>query len=302
MSKIIPVLLRKKINSWLSDKGYEKVRLIPPIDLREYIDDPLEGLRISNGLPVLINVALTRCRSPRSLAYPCTKDSGNPFILTLIDWFSGHVNVYKGSYLEDFYAKVQPKSAAEFLGISKYSLPDCFAIPPLMYSYPWDGIPSYSLKRKRESLIKNENIEHGWLSNEPLCGWHHFGPVSKDKGCLEYKRLINVARSIQNNGYHRSNSIDGDIAGIVMVDSDEYRILITQGHHRIAALTALGMEYAPIRFGKDNPGIICRDEVKKWPGVFDSGFSPEAAISVFDRIFKGKQPDICRGTPFYSEL
>lgn len=78
-----------------------------------------------------------------------------------------------------------------------------------------------------------------------------------------------------------------------MLDEDRnYAVLVFRGHHRIAALAALGYVEAPIRIKmKSAMGIVRRSEVDAWPHVRRGYFTREQALAVFDRLLSGQQPE-----------
>lgn len=73
----------------------------------------------------------------------------------------------------------------------------------------------------------------------------------------------------------------------------EYRVMISRGQHRIAALAAMGAKTAPVRL---LPKIIARSEASLWPNVDRGFYTVEQAMAVFDRIFEGRQPDAFTAT------
>ncbi|MNL59036.1 hypothetical protein D3C87_1827260 [compost metagenome] len=107
----------------------------------------------------------------------------------------------------------------------------------------------------------------------------------------EFRRLTGIYDAIAREGYRRSDAPDGDIKGVVLVGGDGFRVLVTAGHHRASALTALGKDTAPIRI--DNP-VVRRSEAGAWPNVRSGLFSEAQALAVFDRLFAGAQPAGCR--------
>ena len=88
--------------------------------------------------------------------------------------------------------------------------------------------------------------------------------MSDEKGELEFKRLSNIIESIQRNGYNLGNDPDGDVAGPFLVSDEKYVIIITPGHHRIAALAAPGYDCTPVRIGSKPVSIVYRTV---WPAV-----------------------------------
>ena len=120
-------------------------------------------------------------------------------------------------------------------------------------------------------------------------GWQQCGPVSEDKAYSEFLRFMNTAKSIYDNGYQQTiESLDGDIAGTVLVSGSEFRVLIADGCHRYAVLKALNYPSIPICLRRW-PLIVRREDAMSWPNVVSGLFSSELALSIFDRVFAGKQ-------------
>lgn len=71
----------------------------------------------------------------------------------------------------------------------------------------------------------------------------------------------------------------------LLLAGDDYRFRISQGHHRIAALAALGYETITLQLEFRN--TIRRSEVEWWPAVRQGWFTRKEAVTVFDRIFMG---------------
>jgi len=286
----VPFELKSFAIDLLSSKGFYRIHRVPPVDLRGLLDDPVGALTRSAGNPVLINVSLCDCRGLPPVAYPCTKDSAHPFIETALGILNGSVTKYHGSSLQIYYDRFQPKNLAQLLGFDTDHSSPLFRMPPYTYTFfPWDGIPGTNKSRDTLKSLSKENKSHG-VKLSSKSGWQLCGPVSGEKGELEFMRLLKIIESIQRNGYNRHNDHDGDISGQVLVRDKKCIIIITPGHHRIAALAALGFETAPVRIGSKPVSIVYRTDVKLWPAVRSGVISEKQALCLFDRVFEGRQP------------
>jgi hypothetical protein len=159
---------------------------------------------------------------------------------------------------------------------------------------PWSAIAPEEAALYWKSKIEDDNREHG-TSAEPEHGWKSWGPVSSEVGIFEFKRLTDVYSSIESGGYQRSNDPNGDMEGFVLSRDLDYRILVTTGHHRCAALAALGRTAAPFRLSSGR--IVRRSEVGFWPNVQSGLFTQAQALALFDRLFDGRQPAGCHWPP-----
>ena len=100
---------------------------------------------------------------------------------------------------------------------------------------------------------------------------------------------MNTAKSIYDNGYQRTiESLDGDIAGTVLVSGNEFRVLIADGCHIYAVLKALNCPSITICLRRW-PLLVRREDAMSWPNVVSGLFSSGLALSIFDRLFAGKQ-------------
>ena len=255
------------------------------IDLSNVTCDPIEafyragfsGTSNKNSWVVIkVNSSLTR--SPYMLSISPDGDVPDPFVADLRNYFDNYPKVpdFKNSSLYNYYQVWQPANAAEYLGIASHSSVsnELLCVPPFGSVLPWDW-------DSPEERLKGSNIGAE--------GWQQCGPVSEDKAYSEFLRFMNTAKSIFDNGYQRTiESLDGDIAGTVLVSGSEFRVLIADGCHRYAVLKALNYPSIPICLRRW-PLIVRREDAMSWPNVVSGLFSSELALSIFDRVFAGKQ-------------
>lgn len=138
-----------------------------------------------------------------------------------------------------------------------------------------------------------------WSDSRPRlakrCGI--FGP--KHLSFVEHNivRLGNLLNSIRAFSYLDNPKYI--VKGYLLKFGDDERLVILEGHHRIAALAALKHlgEYThdliPAALGSSrswkNCGLIYRrEDVLQWPSVKSGLISPEKAEKIFDRYFFGK--------------
>jgi folate-dependent phosphoribosylglycinamide formyltransferase PurN len=188
------------------------------------------------------------------------------------------------STLENYYNLVQPKSAAEWLGLCFEENHILAQSPPWSAVFPWRArtVESYRMVYEKAAISENKvsdkklDISDGWL----FCG-----PVSYDKCRVEAIRIHYVLKKISREGYQRWDSSEGDVKATALVkESGEWRWLITAGNHRASAASALGYKEIPIRVNL----VINRNQVDYWPHVVDGLYSREDALKIFDNIFEAK--------------
>lgn len=256
-------------------------------DARSVTGDPIEAAARAGLHPFLIEVPLHHCRIMPGAAFPCTVGSGNPFIDTLQAHAAGDLTGYAGSPLAAFHHHWQPQNAREVLGLEGYALStELDAAGPFGIPTPWMALSPTQTHERWMHMIAKDNREHG-IAGGPDNGWKGWGPVNDAIGTAEVARLVKIFGSIRDRGYMRNNAPDGDIKGVVLSRGDDFRVMITAGHHRAAALAALDVNNATIRI--DNP-IVRRSEVHSWPNVRNGHFDEAGALAVFDRMFEGRQP------------
>jgi hypothetical protein len=256
------------------------------VDLRG-IDDPLTALYWSRGEPIVIDVPLGNILNLGPLAFDCSIESGEPYVLTAREYAQGQHTSYAGSFLEQFYRHWAPRSAADVLGLEASEAPVALAkAPPHAFVYPWGSENLESQRTAALKAIEEENRRHGTeIRGEEGFKWH--GPFSTRKGQLEFERLRLIIDSITTHGYQIELGIPN---ARLMMRGAEWRAFGVGGDHRRAVLAALGWSHAPIQF---TDMVLRREDVKSWPNVQNGLFSSAQALRVFDRIFEGHQPVGC---------
>ena len=141
--------------------------------------------------------------------------------------------------------------------------------------------------------LKATNHFHPWIHSKPTnqfrCGL--FGP--KDISNVEHRitRLKNIINNINKLGYIPSkNDI---IEGYILFKKDDYRFLITGGHHRVAVLTAMYMNdntkfnniLVKYEQKRSKIKIVKEDNASNWPGVKNGYLNIEDALEMFNKYF-----------------
>jgi len=282
--------LKSAIIKMLRKCGYKIIRSdrkleAEIIDLLDVTCDPVEAFYRA-GFPgtswrnawVVINVKSPLIRSPYMLSFSRGGDVPDPFVEDIRNYFDNYPRVpdFKNSSLSVFYQVWQPENAAEYLGIASHSSVSSrlVSVPPSGCVLPWEW-------DSPEEISKRANIGAE--------GQQECGPVSEEQAYSEFLRFMDVAKSIYDKGYQRTTgSMDGDIAGTVLISGSEFRVMITEGCHRYAVLEALNYPSIPICLRRW-PLLVRREDVMSWPNVAGGLFSSELALSIFDRVFAGKQ-------------
>lgn len=260
------------------------------VDLRGATDCPLKASYLSPEQKFVFDVELDRCLGLHSAAFICSSESNHPFIQTLHAHADGDCDSYATSDLKRFYEAFQPGTAADVVGLSPDDThPALSAASPFASSLPWDFLTPEENEQVLRATSARDYSDNGFQLSADA-GWKVWGPVSDAAGEAEFSRLVSIFNSVRTSGYRRHDALDGDIEGQLMSLGSEYRVMISRGQHRIAALAAMGAKTAPVRL---LPKIIARSEASLWPNVDRGFYTVEQAMAVFDRIFQGRQPDAC---------
>lgn len=209
----------------------------------------------------------------------------NPYYLTACQYVENAYLSYSDSALRTYYSYFIPENAAELLCSSSKRLK---GLAPKEASLPWIGTSAPIEKAKRDTRA----VRHGKSWRVPLGaedGDYSIGPMSKEKGELEFRRLTDVVKSVLDNGY-QPDSLKDHIHGNIFRLGNDWAIRITSGAHRIPALMALGYKSIPVVI-RDPARVICINDACIWPGVVCGDFSEAEAIGLYERVFYGRDPD-----------
>lgn len=281
-------LLSKGVTFTLGMLGYELRRknynnnkkrdISPPV----VFDDLSEALHyVRGGAPASFYCHLDHFIHRTGLSY--SKRGWHPYIETLRQYERDSSLEYENSILKKYYEKWKPTTAAQAL-IGFENVPKQLqSLPPhMIYLAPWNSLSIEQMDHLVRKWHKEDNIEHG---KAPLSieehGFSDFGPVSDEKGKLEFMRLINVYNSVKKNGYDRKY---GDINVLVLKRDLEYRYINKgDGYHRTIAMCTLGHEKVIVKFFK--PWIISLDDIDYWPQERKNIWSRDEAAGYFNYLF-----------------
>lgn len=259
--------LAKEANLAFLKSGIADVRLL------DYLIDPV---------PLVVDAELSRGRS--APVYGFGRDALHPFVTAArvaLDVPESQRRSKIGEVMELYYRTVRPSSFEELAGVRLGA--EFQTLPSYAFVFPWErSSPSEKVYRMSNFAAK-ENSRCGLNEGtEAGCTW--VGPVSAGKLDVETGRLHDLLGSILTKGYLRSDAKDGDIRGLILMNSPgEWKWIATGGQHRACVLSALGNANCPLRVR----GIVRRDDVSAWPNVVRGVYSEEQALVVFDRVFRG---------------
>jgi hypothetical protein len=139
------------------------------------------------------------------------------------------------------------------------------------------------------SITLKENNQKGVHETTSKGGWNITGPVSEKKLYVETSRLIDLYESISKNGFEINSSPDGDINVVALIlESNEWKLIVQSGQHRFAVLIALGYVKIPVRV----ISVVHRKDSSIFPNVLSGLYTENEALRIFDRFYCGQSPDI----------
>ena len=182
--------------------------------------------------------------------------------------------------LSDYYTTVQPASALEVVDLEPHEAPGLVGIPLHSWVMPWSERSTEDTAMHRRICLEEEGFVNG--SRVSISdGATLFGPVTEKKLRLETTRIVNLAASMKARGFQSIAAHPIEVIGLR--SGSEYRWLVVQGQHRMAACVAFGISRVPARLVR----IIRREDAGHWPHVVSKTFTPAGALRCFDRLFAG---------------
>ncbi len=266
-------------------------------------DDPVASTYAHASGATVVQVPIERCRGLWFAGFACGRDGNHPYVQTLTEHATGEAASYEASPLQAYFDRWHPASAAEALGLGDAAVGamDWFHRAPAAAAMApwWPTRDLASFAQDFEASTRRENLgskaSRTAATLPAAAGSHLFGPVSEEKGAIEFDRILRVFRSMLRNGFRRdAKTLDGDVRGQALVrDDGSYTVFILNGQHRVAAAAAVGLGAIPIRFQRGasvGQSIVHRSDAAHWPAVRSGTFTKNAALAVFDRLFVGRQP------------
>jgi len=276
-------MLKKSLKYLLIKNGLYRPDVA--VDFRGLTDDPLDAMERAGVNSCLIEASLDLCRSFGPLGFGCTSGSLNPFVQSLLELRDGQHSGNQKSALQKYYDSFQPKNVAEVFGFED-PVQASLALPPNTYAYPWEGYPKKGLLKKRMKRYKRNSISDTLLNDQ------HFGPQSERNIAQHLNRLTFLRDRFSSNPYESRDYLHDEIIAQLFVHDGRYAFRIRNGHHRVAALSALGYERVEVRIDRDN--VYRRDDLNNWEGVVKGKFTEEQALEIFDQIFIGETHPFAR--------
>jgi hypothetical protein len=240
---------------------------------------PISLSYMMNQNGIVIDIDLDKGRSLPCFSF--AKNSNHPFVVASQ---YADLNEDKIFYiLQNFYNIVRPSGALDVFDIiDSNSIANDY--PYWSVLMPWNAENQKQWFEKIKEFVLYENTQMGKKIGIEK-GWAWLGPTNDEKVRVEAKRLLNVLKSIQVNGYKRDDDGDGDIVGnILLKNKDEWVWQATTGQHRASVVSALNYKTIPVRIMK----VIKRKDAQYWPNVQNGLYTIEEGLKIFDMIFDNK--------------
>lgn len=260
----------------------EHISTYAPTDMRCARVPPQTLSYCLGGGGVLISAEMARGRGLPICTYG--KDGNHPFVLAArhaIKVPRAERMACISAILREYYDLVAPASAGELAGLhngAAWNSPAWTLVMPWNRECPtlWAKMMISSIQAKNPLCRPND---------DPQLYWAWVGPSNARTLKLEADRLCDVLASIENRGYQRDDSTDGDIKAVVLAgDNGRWCWQAIDGQHRAAIASALNMAECPVRILQ----VVRQEDAKFWPNVQNGTFSVAEALHIFNGILNGR--------------
>lgn len=212
----------------------------------------------------VVDVEIDKCRD--NFAFGYGDDGWHPFVELIKEIATNPEIKYVKSVLWKYYFLFRPKNLQEAL--MGEGMRDITPISDGLIALPWET-------HFGQTILENRD-QH-----------YFFGPYPVAEGEAVMKKLSNHYQLAKESGYHSNAFDDNYIRGYLLKTDNDYRFVVCEGHHRIAALAALG--YTKIRCKlldeKDLPRLVNIRGLTKWSYVKNKAYSQDVAKDVFYAFF-----------------
>lgn len=274
---------KRVLKGALANLGIEIKRIEQNESIPKYFEDPVEALLYhQGGKKAAFSCPIARCTHYTALGF--RDHDWHPFIETLKQYRLNRELTYSNSKLKEFYSRWQPKTASEAIVGFKSTPKEFSKLPPhYMFLSPWSSLSPAEVDLDIRWWNQKDNTEHGRTDlRYPDHGWAFFGPVHPDKGELEFERSVGLYKSLDQNGYDKSQGFVG--VTILKRGNESIFLVGGGGYHRAAALASLGYKYIPATFHRSS--IVDIADVNGWPKVKNGLWTVKQARSYVDHLFE----------------
>ncbi len=221
----------------------------------------------------LFKIPLEKCVDINGFTF--SPEDWQHFSATIREYLDNPELEYQGSILERFFEKFTPKNRQEQW--APHLEEDIYPANKGWPGLPWIRVPGNVTKIAQKFETDLTRIRGG---NQ------HFGPNSKKFGQEELERIIS-AYHLMEKGYQPEIFPDGYINGYFLKKGVDYRLIVTEGQHRAAALSVLGYREIIAKLSSDSKHmkVVDYNNAEYWPAVKNGWYSPQGARVLFDVFF-----------------
>ena len=198
-------------------------------------------------------------------------EKNSPFIETACQLIKNKSLKLEDSCLYNFFHNYQPRTYGELYNLSPSN--KLFNLQSTKTFMPW---------------------LHGHITKEQKAGF--FGPKHKTACHHRIIRLRNLINNIEKYGYIPSR--EDIIKGYILIsENNNYRFVVTAGHHRIAVMIALSKlrkidkKNIEVCFDEKrvNYKIMKEKDISSWPGIKSNFLSIKDSLEFFYSFFYGNK-------------
>jgi hypothetical protein len=223
--------------------------------------------------PVEVEVDLDKVTTPCGFSYH--RDGWHPYRETLRELIERPDLPYGETTLCRFYEGFQPQSVQEvLLEEVEEPLEPIATWPPLLYLFKhvWELTP-----RHVAAILRAPEEHKG--------GRQQFGPQPPAFGQTQVERLWRVYESVRRVGYRPGRYPDDYLTGYFLVRGDDYRFMVFNGNHRLAAFKELGIERVRARPHRGHPPVVDADRLDRWSEGRYGVLPADVCRQLFDKSF-----------------
>ncbi|CAN5413117.1 hypothetical protein BH23ACT9_BH23ACT9_29040 [soil metagenome] len=199
----------------------------------------------------------------------------HPYVAALQEQLDGFEGDFEDSVLVRFYERFRPSTVHDALlgdGIPRGVLAGWPAVDNLLEVW------SVTERHVGEVKARMARSDTPWTSQ-------YLGPTPLLHSREHLERIEEAYTSIRTTGYRPSAYADGVVTGYFLVDGDDYRFVVGDGNHRLAALTLVDVNRIPVRLRLPHPPVVARDNLDRWTVEGGGLYSAEEASALFDSFF-----------------
>jgi hypothetical protein len=222
--------------------------------------------------PTTFEVDLARVTTPCGFSYH--PDGWHPYRATLEEVLAEPDVPYTRTALAHYYDVYQPSTVQEaILEHVSEPLAPIGQWPALLalFKHLWSLTPRYVA-----TILKNPENAKG--------GRQQFGPQPVEFGRSQVERVYRSYESLAK-GYQPEAFPDGYLTGYFLVRDGDYRFVVFNGNHRLAAFEKLGIDRPLATVASGHPPVVDANRLDRWTHGRYGVYPRAVAELLFDKLF-----------------